>query len=156
MKRLHVHMAVKDLDESIRFYSVMFGSEPTVREDDYAKWKLDDPSVNFAISARGKEVGIEHLGIQSDEAEEFATLQERLETVDGRQHDQKRTTCCYAVSDKSWVKDPAGVMWEVFHTVGSAKTFGSDPELEAAPAQASASDDTSAACQPAPGKKGCC
>jgi catechol 2,3-dioxygenase-like lactoylglutathione lyase family enzyme len=124
MKRLHVHMAVEDLQQAIDFYTVMFGAEPTRRESDYAKWQLDDPRMNFAISARGHTAGMEHLGIEFDDPAELAATQQRLGAVDGKARDQKRTTCCYAVSDKSWVEDPAGAMWEVFHTVAEAEQFG--------------------------------
>lgn len=132
MARLHIHMAVADLDAAIRFYSGLFAAPPTRRESDYAKWQLEDPRVNFAISARGKAPGIEHLGIEADSPQELAAVQQRLPALDGRRHDEQRTTCCYAVSDKSWISDPSGVPWEVFHTVGKVAQFGREgPDLRA-------------------------
>jgi len=124
MKRLHVHVSVDDLDQAVHFYSGLFGAAATVRKDDYAKWRLDDPCVNFAITARGKPAGIQHLGVDIEDEDEFSEVRERLAALDGRQHDQRQTTCCYTVSDKSWLRDPAGVVWELFRTLGSSATFG--------------------------------
>lgn len=135
MKRLHVHLSVAELDPAIRFYSGMFGQPPTVRERDYAKWQLDDPCVNFAIRARGKPVGIEHLGIEAADASELDELRQRAAALDGRRHDGKRTTCCHAVSDKTWIVDPAGVPWELFHTVARvAGSINVGPDPQAPPA----------------------
>ncbi|MGE3175205.1 MAG: VOC family protein [Planctomycetota bacterium] len=127
MKRLHVHVAVADLESAIRFYSGLFAAEPSVREGDYAKWQLDDPRVNFAISARGKAPGIEHLGIEAEDAGELDELQQRVATLDGSRKDERRTTCCYAVSNKVWKTDPAGVSWELFHTLARVRRYGADP-----------------------------
>lgn len=132
MKRLHVHMAVADLDVAIRFYAGLFAAEPTVREHDYAKWQLDDPRVNFAISARGKPAGIEHLGIEAEDGAELAAVQQRVTGLDGRRHDEQQTTCCYAVSNKTWITDPTGLPWELFHTIARAARFGEPgPDLRA-------------------------
>jgi catechol 2,3-dioxygenase-like lactoylglutathione lyase family enzyme len=135
MKRLHVHTTVRDLEESIRFYSTLFGEEPARREPDYAKWMLEDPRMNFAISTWGKEPGIDHLGFQVDEDSEFGEIAARLEKAGHTVAGEKNTTCCYAVSDKHWVVDPAGTPWETFRTMEQVKTRGSSAvkaEVEAA------------------------
>lgn len=129
MKRLHVHIAVEDLQRSVDFYSTLFAAEPTVRKDDYAKWMLDDPRVNLAISARGAATGVEHLGIQAESGEELTEVYERLKRADAPVLEEGATTCCYAKSEKSWVSDPAGVPWEVFHTVGESAVYGGGPEI---------------------------
>lgn len=126
MKRLHVHVSVDDLERSIGFYAALFGAQPSVVKDDYAKWMLDDPRVNFAISGRGREAGVDHLGIQVDTGEELAELSGRLKAAGEATRDQEATTCCYARSDKAWVNDPSGLRWETFHTFGEAVTYGED------------------------------
>ncbi len=126
MKRFHVHVAVDSLEHSKAFYSTLFGAEPTVVKGDYAKWMLDDPKVNFAISARGRNAGVDHLGIQVDSGEELAELSGRLEAAGEITFDETAVNCCYATGDKSWVNDPAGVRWETFHTFGEAATYGED------------------------------
>ncbi|WP_374576241.1 ArsI/CadI family heavy metal resistance metalloenzyme [Phenylobacterium sp.] len=126
MKRLHVHVSVEDLKKSVGFYSTLFGAEPTVLKDDYAKWMLDDPRVNFAISARARAPGLDHLGVQVDSGEELAELATRLNAAGQTTRDQTAATCCYAKSDKAWVVDPDGVRWETFHTFGEAVTYGED------------------------------
>jgi catechol 2,3-dioxygenase-like lactoylglutathione lyase family enzyme len=123
MKRLHVSVAVSNLDNSIRFYSILFGAEPAVLKTDYAKWMLEDPPVNFSISSRGMQKGIDHLGIQVDDDAELATLTERLARAGHSVHKQKATTCCYAKSNKAWVHDPEGIAWEAFHTFGESPTY---------------------------------
>jgi catechol 2,3-dioxygenase-like lactoylglutathione lyase family enzyme len=123
MKHLHVSIAVKDIDKSVRFYSVLFDAEPTVLKKDYAKWMLDDPRVNFSISSRDKHKGIDHLGIQVDDDAELATLTERLVRAGQSVYEQKATTCCYAKSNKAWVHDPEGVAWEAFHTFGESVAY---------------------------------
>ncbi len=129
MKRLHLHIAVDDLDRSIGFYSTLFGAQPAVVKDDYAKWMLEDPRVNLAISRRGRAAGIDHVGIQTDTTAELSDLAVRLKSAGETTFDQEATTCCYAKSDKSWVVDPSGVRWETFHTLGEATTYGeSEPE----------------------------
>lgn len=125
MKRLHVHVAVADLPQSVRFYATLFAAEPTVVKPDYAKWMLDDPRVNFAISARGRaDLGVEHLGIQAETEEELAEVYERLGRADRPVVEEKATTCCYARGDKQWIADPQGVSWETFLTHGEATVYG--------------------------------
>ncbi|MBA3880292.1 MAG: glyoxalase/bleomycin resistance/dioxygenase family protein [Sphingobium sp.] len=131
MKRLHVHVAVDDLDRSVGFYSTLFASEPTVLKPDYAKWMLDDPRVNFAISARGVKAGVEHLGIQVEDAGELAEVYARLDKADARVVEEGATTCCYAKSEKSWITDPQGVVWETFLTHGDATTYGTSATFDA-------------------------
>ena len=129
MKRLHVHVGVADLDRSIAFYSTLFGSQPTVTKEDYAKWMLDDPRVNFAISAGNPNKGIEHLGIQAEDRNELAEVYGRLKAADRPVLEEGCTTCCYAKSEKSWVSDPDGVVWEAFHTTGESTVYGDSPDL---------------------------
>ena len=129
MKRLHVHVGVDDLDRSIGFYSTLFGAQPSVVKDDYAKWMLDDPRVNFAISSKDRDNGVRHLGIQSESIEELGQVYGRLRAADRPVLEEGRTTCCYAKSEKSWVADPDGVVWEAFYTDGEATTYGDSPEL---------------------------
>jgi catechol 2,3-dioxygenase-like lactoylglutathione lyase family enzyme len=130
MKRLHVHVGVSDLDQSIRFYSTLFAAAPTVVKEDYAKWMLDDPRVNFAISA-GKHVrrGIEHLGIQVESTNELSEVYGRLKEADRPVLEEGATTCCYAKSEKSWIADPDGIVWEAFFTTGEATVYGDGPGL---------------------------
>ncbi len=123
MKRFHVHLHVEDLDRSIAFYSRLFGAEPTRVESDYAKWMLEDPRINFAISTRGREAGIDHLGFQTDDAAELAELKARAESADMALLDEGATTCCYARSEKHWVTDPSGVAWEHFQTLADIPVF---------------------------------
>jgi catechol 2,3-dioxygenase-like lactoylglutathione lyase family enzyme len=131
MKRLHVHVGVADLDRSIGFYSTLFGAQPTVVKDDYAKWMLDDPRVNFAISSGNHaRKGIEHLGIQVESTDELSEVYSRLKAADRPVLEEGATTCCYAKSEKSWIADPDGVVWEAFHTNGEAAVYGDSPALE--------------------------
>ncbi len=132
MKRLHVHVGVTSLDQSIGFYSTLFGAPPTVIKHDYAKWMLDDPRVNFAISAgQHAAKGIEHLGIQVESASELSEVYGRLQAADRPVLEEGATTCCYAQSEKSWIADPDGVVWEAFFTNGEAVVYGESPELSA-------------------------
>ena len=126
MKRLHVHVAVKDLDTSVRFYSQLFASEPAVRKPDYAKWMLQDPRVNFAISQRGRRLGVDHLGIQVEDRAELEAVYARLKKAGGPVVEEGETVCCYALSEKSWIEDPQGVQWETFLTTGESTVYGSD------------------------------
>jgi hypothetical protein len=142
MKRFHVHLHVDDLGKSIGFYSKLFASEPARVENDYAKWMLQDPPVNFAISTRGSKAGIDHLGIQTDNADDLAELKSRAEAADMALLDEGETTCCYARSEKHWVTDPQGIAWEHFHTLGNIPVFN---EKEASGA---ASTDAPACCTP--------
>lgn len=127
MKRLHVHVSVDDLAKSIQFYSTLFAAEPTVTKDDYAKWMLDDPRVNFAISKRGQASGIRHLGIQVEDRAELADVYSRLQRAEAPVLEEGATTCCYAKSEKSWVEDPQGIQWETFLTTGESTTYGAAP-----------------------------
>ena len=125
MKRLHVHVRVDDLAQSIRFYSTLFAAEPTVLKDDYAKWMLDDPRVNFAISKHcGRTVGISHLGIQAEDETELAEIYDRLVSAGRPTAEEKGATCCYARSDRRWIADPQGVPWETFYTYGEVEVYG--------------------------------
>jgi hypothetical protein len=126
MKRFHVHVSVEDLQNSIRFYSSMFGAQPSVRKDDYAKWMLEDPRVNFAISTRGDKPGVNHLGIQAESDAELKDLRVRLIEAQAPMLEQKEAACCYARSDKYWTFDPQGLAWETFHTLASVPVFGED------------------------------
>ena len=126
MKRLHVHVSVQDLDASIRFYSQLFATEPTVRKDDYAKWMLDDPRVNFAISSRDGKPGVQHLGIQVEDPQELAEVYERLRNAERPVIEEGDTVCCYAHSEKIWIDDPQGVQWETFLTKGASTVYGTD------------------------------
>lgn len=135
MKRFHVHMHVDDLGKSIGFYSKLFAAEPTRVESDYAKWMLEDPRINFAISTRGSQPGIDHLGFQTDDADELSALKARAEAADMALLDEGQTTCCYARSEKHWVTDPQGIAWEHFHTLDDIPVFReSAAEAPAAPA----------------------
>ncbi len=126
MKRLHVHVAVHDIPQSVRFYSALFAAQPSVLKDDYAKWMLDDPRVNFAISARGAKTGLDHLGIQAENGEELEDLGTRLAQADVSTTPQKGASCCYAKSDKYWTLDPQGVAWESFHSLDSVPVYGQE------------------------------
>lgn len=139
MKRFHVHLHVDNLDKSIGFYSKLFASEPARLEGDYAKWMLQDPPLNFAISTRGSKAGIDHLGIQTDDPAELAAMKARSEAADLALLDEGETTCCYARSEKHWVADPQGIAWEHFHTLANIPVF--NEAAEPAPA---------ACCTPAP------
>ncbi|KAA5546737.1 ArsI/CadI family heavy metal resistance metalloenzyme [Adhaeribacter rhizoryzae] len=123
MKRLHVHVRVKNLDESVAFYNALFAASPTVLKPDYAKWLLEDPRVNFAISLRSDKIGLEHLGIQAESSEELNEVYNRLEQAKGAIREEGQTTCCYAQSEKSWITDPQGIDWEAFYTFGSSTTY---------------------------------
>ena len=149
MKRLHVSVAVSDLDQSVRFYSTLFDAQPTVLKADYAKWMLDDPRVNFSISSRGTPKGVDHLGIQVDDDAELAVVAGRLAQAGQAIIEQKATTCCYAQSNKAWVDDPEGVSWETFHTFGQSTVYGEDhgTNAHADPADAT---ESAACCAPAP------
>lgn len=149
MKRLHVHVAVDNLADSIGFYATMFGAEPVVRKHDYAKWMLDDPRVNFAISQRGRAAGLDHLGIQVDDAGELAEVAGRLIKAGKRIFEQKDTTCCYARSEKAWVMDPTGIGWETFHTFDDSTVYGEDQSVE----EICCADDTCVAAATEPKRK---
>jgi catechol 2,3-dioxygenase-like lactoylglutathione lyase family enzyme len=149
MKRFHVHVAVPELEKSIRFYSTMFGTKPSVVKDDYAKWMLEDPRMNFAISVRGGGTGINHLGFQVDHPSELEEIHARLQAADAGVTEEKNVSCCYARSDKYWTTDPAGVPWESFHNLGTVPFYSGE-----------ATDaDKEACCAPgeaAPARAACC
>jgi catechol 2,3-dioxygenase-like lactoylglutathione lyase family enzyme len=152
MKRFHVHVSVDKLDESIRFYSSLFGTAPTVVQPDYAKWMLEDPCVNFAISQRGRQPGVNHLGFQVESDDELKAMRSQLETADAGLLEQTAAACCYALSDKYWVTDPQGVAWETFHTLDSVPVYGEDTRTAALPSAcciplaSSASEANAGAC----------
>jgi len=153
MKRFHAHVHVDDLAQSIAFYSKLFAAAPTRVEADYAKWMLEDPRVNFAISTRGATPGLDHFGLQTDDAAELAELKARAEAADMTLLDEGNTTCCYARSEKHWVTDPQGIAWEHFHTLGDIPVFN-----EAAPSSAPGACCTPSAAAPAPAapRAACC
>ena len=146
MKRLHVHVAVENLQASVRFYSELFAVQPTVLKDDYAKWMLDDPRANFVISQRSAETGVQHLGIQVEDRSELEEVYSRLKRANRPVLEQGATTCCYAKSEKSWIDDPQGLKWETFLTTGASTVYGNDPAGFPAP------ELTASAC----GEPGCC
>ncbi len=126
MKRFHIHVSVADLEASIRFYSTVFAAQPVVHHADYAKWMLEDPRINFAISTRRQPVGINHLGLQVDSNEELRGLHAQLSAADSQLIQENEQPCCYARSDKYWVTDPSGIAWETFHTLGAIPVYGED------------------------------
>jgi hypothetical protein len=149
MKRFHVHTHVENLDASIAFYSKMFAAEPNRVESDYAKWMLEDPRINFAISTRGDKPGVDHLGFQTDSPEELAELKARAQAADMALLDEGQATCCYARSDKHWITDPQGIAWEHFHTLENIPVFSESAPLAA---DASACCATPSAAVPVRGK----
>jgi len=130
MKRMHIHVAVEDIPRSVQFYSVMFAARPTVIKDDYAKWMLEDPRVNFAISTHGAKPGVDHLGIQVENESELQEVYQRLQQADGPVLEEGETTCCYFQSEKSWIADPQGISWETFLTTGESTTYGNSRPSE--------------------------
>jgi catechol 2,3-dioxygenase-like lactoylglutathione lyase family enzyme len=167
MKRFHIHVSVADLEESIRFYSTMFAADPSVRQSDYAKWMLEDPRINFAISTRHQPLGVNHLGFQVDSDAELTALRTQLSAADARMIEENEQACCYARSDKYWVTDPTGVAWESFHTLGNIPVYGEDTAVfehgaSISPVPKQLEKRTSDCCQPAaqpeqsPGRPGCC
>jgi catechol-2,3-dioxygenase len=146
MSRLHVHISVDDLEHNIRFYSALFGNAPSITKNDYAKWDLSEPAVNFAISKRGAKTGLDHVGIQSDSDEELAAIQSRLEQAGITGQEQHNAACCYARSNKYWTQDPQGIPWESFHSLDSIPTFSCGDEAPAA----------SGCCIPEIPSRGCC
>jgi catechol-2,3-dioxygenase len=147
MKRLHIHVGVKDLSDSVKFYNALFGAEPVKLKSDYAKWMLDDPLVNFAISTRADKTGVDHMGIQVDNADELGVLREHMSQANISTHSDGETTCCYARSEKSWVEDPNGIAWEAYHTMADAQVY------HAADDALAASGDC---CTPEPTQGTCC
>jgi len=151
MKRMHIHVGVENLDQSISFYNALFGAQPVKTKDDYAKWMLDDPRINFAISTRMEKPGVDHLGLQVDEEGELEELRERFKKADLSVFDEGETVCCYARSDKTWVQDPSGIAWESYLSMEDVQLFAGG---------AASSDDTeaevSACCVPEPKSTGAC
>lgn len=123
MKRMHIHVGVKSLEKSIKFYSALFGAEPSKIKDDYAKWMLEDPRINFAISTSVTKQGVDHLGMQVDDESELAEVRERMQKADMSVYDEGEAVCCYARSEKSWVKDTSGISWEFYQTMEDVQTF---------------------------------
>jgi catechol 2,3-dioxygenase-like lactoylglutathione lyase family enzyme len=157
MKRFHVHVGVADLDASIAFYSGLFGTAPSVTKSDYAKWMLEDPRINFAISQKcGAAKGIEHLGLQAEDEAELAQVYGRLETAGGPVMEEGATTCCYAKSEKSWIADPDGVVWEAFLTNGDSTVYGQSPDFAALSSDGAAANACCAPAMAAPAKSSCC
>lgn len=149
MKRFHIHVGVKDLNHSVQFYSILFGQKPTKLKEDYAKWMLEDPRINFAISTRSNVEGIDHLGFQVDENSELTELTERLKKADLGVYGEGSTTCCYAESNKAWVKDPSGIAWETYQTMNDAEVYSEKPKVPKATTSARCAPKTSTA-------KSCC
>lgn len=155
MKRMHIHVGVENLDDAIRFYSALFGVEPDKTREDYAKWMLDDPRVNFAISTRAR-LGVDHLGLQVEEAHELEGLREQMKNADMSLFDEGETVCCYARSDKSWVTDPAGIPWEAYQSMEDVELFSDAPSSDEA---ACCTPDTKGqpdCCAPSAKTVGCC
>lgn len=130
MKRFHIHIGVEDLQESVDFYSTLFGQKPSKFKEDYAKWMLEDPRINFAISTRANEKGVDHLGIQVDEDSELTELTERLKKADLSVFGEGEATCCYAESKKAWIQDPSGIAWETYRTMADAEVYSEKPKVK--------------------------
>jgi len=148
MKRLHIHLSVENLKQNIEFYSTLFGCSPTVQHDDYAKWMLDDPRVNFAISNRSKHLGLDHLGIQAENEQELQAIKQQLEATQAPIEAQEGAACCYARSDKYWITDPQGIAWESFHSLSEIPTFNDQ--------KAPSDGENPFACRPAGNKTSSC
>ena len=155
MKRIHIHVGIEKLDESIRFYSAVFGAPPVKTKSDYAKWMLDDPRVNFAISTRATK-GVDHLGIQVDGDEELSDIRERVKAAELAVFDEGETGCCYAKSDKSWVKDPTGIPWEAYRTMEDARIFFAKAAADASACCAERPASEATSCGPSENTAGCC
>ncbi len=147
MKRLHIHLSVDDLEQNIKFYSTLFACPPSIQHADYAKWMLDDPRINFAISARAAKTGLDHLGFQVDEEQELQEIKQRLDATQQPIETQEATSCCYARSDKHWITDPQGIAWESFHTLSEIPTFNEAGETDAEnPFACRPADDSGSSC----------
>ncbi len=147
MKRFHVHVAVDDLETNIRFYSAVFGSPPTVAKSDYAKWMIEGPRLNFAISNRGAKAGLDHLGFQVDSDEELGELRQKVAEAEIAAFDQPQSECCYALSDKYWITDPQGIAWETYRTLGAVEIYGTEMPKAV---------ESAACCAPKPQRANCC
>lgn len=146
MKRFHIHVGVKDLNTSVQFYSTLFGAKPMKLKEDYAKWMLEDPRLNFAISTRSKEQGVDHLGIQVENAEELTEITERLKKADLEVYDEGETTCCYAESNKAWVQDPSGVAWEAYQNMSDADVFSETKKEDESEGECCVPDESETKC----------
>lgn len=160
MKRLHIHLAVENLEQNIHFYSTLFGCEPSVQHDDYAKWMLDDPRVNFAISNRSAKLGLDHLGIQAEDDQELQAIKQRLDATQQPIEAQEQAACCYMRSDKYWITDPQGIAWESFHSLAEVPTFNDKkaPSDGENPFACRPAEETTTACCPTAEKttSSCC
>lgn len=161
MKRMHIHVGVDDISESVTFYSALFGAEPAKVKDDYAKWMLDDPKLNFAISTRSGKQGVEHLGIQVENAAELSEMRKRISQAEIDAFDEGETVCCYAESDKTWLQDPAGIAWETYQTMADAQLFSQTKEASdtacCTPVKIPVVTAKSDCCEPSDNdKSGCC
>ncbi|WP_138380615.1 ArsI/CadI family heavy metal resistance metalloenzyme [Luteithermobacter gelatinilyticus] len=156
MKRLHIHMGVENLEKSIRFYTAFFGAEPIKTKENYAKWMLDDPSVNFAISTRVSKKGVDHLGIQVDSAQELATIREQMSAANILTHSDGETICCYAKSEKSWVNDPNGIAWEAYHTMDDAQIYSDEIQEKQSACCVPETKGLPDCCEPSEKTVGCC
>jgi catechol 2,3-dioxygenase-like lactoylglutathione lyase family enzyme len=154
MKRFHAHVRVDDLESSVRFYSTLFGTEPAVLKADYAKWMLDDPRVNFAITAGSTSTGLDHLGLQVESDEDLAIVAGRLDAAGQSVMKQTNAACCYARGNKGWVSDPSGISWETFHTFGESTVYGND--VAPRPLASKAAAESDACCAPAPSSNSAC
>jgi catechol 2,3-dioxygenase-like lactoylglutathione lyase family enzyme len=150
MKRFHIHVAVKDLEKSVQFYSTLFGENPVKLKEDYAKWMLEDPRLNFAISTRSEEVGVNHLGIQVENVEELLKITDRLKNAGLQVGDEGETKCCYAKSNKAWISDPTGLPWETYQNIADIDAYGERVELE------SNNEGASSCCVPDSEVSSCC
>lgn len=161
MKRMHVHVGVKNIDEAVTFYSALFGAEPNKKMPDYAKWMLEDPKLNFAVSTRSGKEGVDHLGIQVENEAELSEMRKRISQAEIDVIDEGETVCCYAESDKSWVQDPAGIAWEAYQTMGDAQLFSAkDDNTQSAcctPVSIPVVAASSSCCEPSDSNSsGCC
>lgn len=156
MKRLHLHIGVEDLDAAIKFYNAVFGAEPVKLKPDYARWMVDNPRVNFAISTRPHAVGLNHLGIQVDEEAELAEIRERMKTAQLAVFDEGETVCCYAHSDKSWVLDPAGIPWETYRTMEDAEFYAGPAPRETEAAACCTPERSDSCCDGVKTSSSCC
>ncbi len=156
MNRMHIHVGVEDLDQSIKFYSTLFGAEPTKVKADYAKWMVEDPRINFAISTRSGKKGLNHLGLQVDEGSELDAIRERMQNAEMALFDEGETVCCYAKSDKSWVGDPAEIAWEVYQTMDDAQLFSQSEAVDSKAESTSLEQSAGGCCAPAPKAQSAC
>jgi catechol-2,3-dioxygenase len=156
MKRMHLHIGVKAIEESVLFYSALFGVAPVKLKPDYAKWMLDDPRINFAISTRTNKTGVDHLGIQVDAPEELNTLRAQMSAANIAAHSEGTTTCCYAESEKSWTEDPNGLAWEIYHTMEDAQIFSSHSDVPNDSCCTPDTKGTPGCCTPTEKTTGCC